>query len=306
MSLSRALWERRRSNPLLVALSVVTVTAMVSWPLADALLRRYEVVHVSPYGFNDFGAYSRAVDSWVSGEAPIYTRAEDGGFHGSYLYPPHVLPLFYPFTQLGFNAGAVMFGLVSLFLLWVGIEAVVEELGYELTVPERVVLAVALFGFQPALWGFKWGQVSTLLTALLCFAFYTHERGNRGHAGSQYLSGLFTALAASVKLFYATSGAHMLGNGRRFLAGVGTGLGLLASSLLVFGFETHRLYLDVLRWGKGWGTDQMPPVDWQTAYYRPLYLLDQFPSRIGIDLPSEWVRHCAGRPCGRRTGARDP
>lgn len=289
MSVSRELWKRRRERPLFVALSVVTVAAMVSWPLADALLRQYNVVHVSPYGFNDFGAYTRAVNNWVSGDAPIYTEADDGGFHGSYLYPPFVLPLFYPFVQLGFTTGAVLFGVFSLFLLWVGIEAVVEQYGYRLAVPERIVLLFALFGFQPALWDFKWGQVSTLLAALLCFAFYAHERGEQGYQNSQYLSGVLTALASSVKLFYATSGAHLLRNSRRFLSGVITGVALLVGSVLVFGLDTHRLYLDVLQWGKGWGTEQLAPFDMQTAYYRPMYLVDQLLNRIGVSLPSEWI-----------------
>lgn len=289
MSVARSLWNLRRERPYFVALSVVTVVSMVCWPLADVLLRRYDVVHVADFGFNDFGAYTGATDNWVSGDAPIYTENEDGGFHGSYLYPPFVLPLFYPFVQLGFDAGPVLFGTFSLFLLWVGIEAVVEELGQTLAVPERIVLLFALFGFQPALWDFKWGQVSTLLAALLCFAFYTHERGERGHTGSQYLSGVLTTLASGVKLFYATSGAHLLRDSRRFLGGVLTGVGLLVGSLLVFGSETHRLYLDVLRWGKGWGTEQLPPADWQTAYYRPLYFLDQLVEKSGLSLPNEWM-----------------
>jgi hypothetical protein len=289
MSLSRELWERRREQPLFVALCIVTVAIVVVWPVVDALLARYELVHVTDYGFNDFGAYAGAVDNSVSGDAPIYTRNEDGGFHGSYLYPPYVLPLFYPFAKLGFETGPVLFGVFSLFLLYVGIEAVVAELGYSLTVPERIVLFFGLFGFHPALWDFKWGQVSTLLAALLCFAFYTHERGQRGHAASAYLSGLFTALAGGVKLFYATAGAHLLRNGRRFAGGVVTGIGLLVSSLVVFGLDTHDLYLDVLTWGKGWGTDQLPPAEWQTAYYRPLFLLDQTIERVGLSLPDAWI-----------------
>ncbi|MFC7059719.1 glycosyltransferase family 87 protein [Halovenus salina] len=289
MSLSRELWKRRHEQPLFVALCVLTVAVVVVWPVVDALLARYDVVHVADYGFNDFGAYSGAVDNWLSGDGPIYTRAEDGGFHGSYLYPPYALPLFYPFAKLGFEAGPVLFGVFSLFLLYVGVEAVVEELGYGLTVPERVVLLFGLFGFHPALWDFKWGQVSTLLAAFLCFAFYTHERGQRGHAGSAYLSGLFTALAGGVKLFYATAGAHMLRNSRRFVGGVLTGVGLLASSVVVFGLDTHELYLEVLTWGKGWGTDQLPPAEWQTAYYRPLYLVDQTVDGIGLSLPNQWI-----------------
>ena len=288
MSVLRALWDCRHERPVFVALSVLTATAMVIWPVADALLARYDVVHVSPYGFNDFGAYAGAVDNWRSGE-PIYTRADDGGFHGSYLYPPFVLPLFYPFTRLDFYAGAVLFGTFSLFLLWVGIEAVVDELGYELAVFERIGLLFALFGFYPALWDFKWGQVSTLLAALLCFAFYAHEQGARGRTSSQYLSGVLTTVGSAVKLFYATSGAHLLRNGRRLASAVGTGIGLLTVSILIFGVETHRLYLDVLTWGKGWGTEQMPPADFQTAYYRPMYMIDQLFETVGLSLPAWWV-----------------
>ncbi len=288
MSLASELWGRRHEHPVLVALSVFTVASMLVWPLVDALLARHEVVHVSPYGFNDFGAYYIAVDNWLSGE-PIYTEADDGGFHGSYLYPPFVLPLFYPFAQLGFNAGGALFGAFSLVLLWVGIEAVLGELGYDLTVAERLLALFALFGFQPALWNFKWGQVSTLLAALLCFAFYAHERGEHGHTGSQYLSGILTALASGVKLFYATSGTHLLRDWRRFLAGVGTAVFVLVASLTAFGWETHRLYLDVLAWGKGWGAGQHPPAPNQTAYYRPLYLFDQLFETLGISLPSAWM-----------------
>ncbi len=289
MSLSRELWKLRRKRPVFVLLTVVTILAMVCWPVADALLRRYEVVHVSPYGFNDFGAYKRAVGNWLSGDAPIYTEADDGGYHGSYLYPPFVLPLFYPFAQLGFETGPVLFGVLSLFLLWVGIEAVIEELGYGLTVLERIVLLFALFGFQPALWDFKWGQISTLLAALLCFAFYTHERGEQGHAGSQYLSGILTTLASSVKLFYATSGAHLLRSSKRFLAGVATGIVLILTSFVVFGLETHRLYFDVLRWGKGWGGQDRPPFETTTAHYRPMYVFHELFERVGLSLPDRVV-----------------
>jgi hypothetical protein len=289
MSIAQSLWKQRRERPLLLVLTAVTIASMVCWPVVQALFSRYDVVHVATYGFNDFGAYAYAVDHWISGDAPIYTRNEGGGFHGSYLYPPHVLPLFYPFSIVEFYTGANLFGFASLVVLWFGILAVGKELGYEPTIPERLVGFVALFGFHPALWDFKWGQISTLLAGLLCFAFYTHERGRRGHAGSQFLSGVLTTLAASVKLFYATAGAHMLRDSRRFVGGMLTGVGLIASSLLVFGWETHRLYLDVLRWGKGWGTGQLPPRDWQTAYYRPLYLFDQLLEKIGLTLPDTWM-----------------
>jgi hypothetical protein len=298
MSLTRRLWALRDEHPGLVVLSVLTVGVMLVWPVVDILLRGVESLHVSPYGFNDFGAYAGAVDAWTEGE-PLYVQDESGSYHGSYLYPPFVVLLFYPFDAVGnFFVGGVLFGFVSLFLLWVGIESVVEELGYRLAVGERLLLFAALFGFHPALWDFKWGQVSTFLAALLCFAFYFHERGNReqstnspssGNAGSRYLGGVLTTLASSVKLFYTTSGAHLLRDRRRFLGAIGTAVVLLAFSILVFGLPVHREYIDVLTWGKGWGTEQRPPFMAQPAYYRPLYLVDQFLATLGLDLPNVWI-----------------
>lgn len=302
MSLAGKLWDLRRDRPGFVFLSLLTVSAMVVWPAVDAWLRQIEAIHVAPYGFNDFTAYGFAVESWLAGE-PIYIEQEDGGYHGSYLYPPVVLPVFYPFTRLGFGPGAVVFGLFSIFLLWVAIEGIVETFGYRLSVPERIVSIFALFGFHPILWDFKWGQVSTLLAAILCFAFYAHERGRqpskqasqsdprRVRTGTrlQYISGILTTLGSSFKLFYAPAGAHLLRSKDRFVPAVVTGVVLIALSLLVFGVSTNRTYLDVLAWGKGWGTEQFAPVQRQVAYYRPLYLVDQFVATFGIQLPSVWV-----------------
>ncbi|WP_436935396.1 glycosyltransferase family 87 protein [Halovenus marina] len=288
MSLSRQLWNRRHDRPGFVALSIVTVLTMVCWPVVDAWLQTVEAIHVSDYGFNDFSAYSSAVEGWLQDEE-IYVQNESGGYHGSYLYPPFVIPLFYPFAKLGFEAGPVLFGVLSLVLLWVGVEAVVEELGYGLTVPERILTLFALFGFHPQLWDFKWSQISTLLAALLCFGFYTHERGDRGLWGRQWLSGLLTTFGSSVKIFYATAGAHLLRDRNRLVSALVTAGGLLAVSLLVFGIDTNLAYLDVLRWGKGWGTEQFAPYMNLTAYYRPFYLVDQFVASFGLSLPNVWV-----------------
>jgi len=288
MSVAGALWSRRREQPLLVIISVVTVCTLVVWPVVDALLNTIDAIHSSPYGFNDFGVYSLTVEAWLDGE-PIYVENEDGGYHGSFLYPPFVLPLFYPFARLGFEAGPVLFGTLSLFLLWVGIEGVAETFGARLSAPERIVLLFALFGFHPALWDFKWAQVSTLLAALLSFSYLAHDRGEQSYEGSTYLSGVLTTVGSAVKLFYATAGAHLLRDHKRFGSAVATAGALLVGSLLVFGVSTHRAYLDVLTWGKGWGTAQHPPVEWQTAYYRPFYLVDQLIASLGIALPNVWI-----------------
>jgi peptide/nickel transport system permease protein len=54
---------------------------------------------------------------------------------------------------------------------------------------------------------------------------------------------------------------------------------LVGVSLAVFGIEAHLTYLDVLRWGKGWGPNQPAPLWDTTAAYRPLHVVG------GIALP---------------------
>ncbi|MHB9288076.1 glycosyltransferase family 87 protein [Halobacteriales archaeon Cl-PHB] len=271
MSLARRLWDMRRERPLFVALSVLTLAALLTWPLVEATIRQYE--WVTNFRFYDFGAYSTAVDAAFSGDQ-IYVPNEDGGYHGSYLYPPVILLFFYPFATFPFQVGAVFLGLTSLFLLWVAVDAVAAQLGYDLRLHERVLLLVALYGFQPQLFDFKMGQVGTMLAAVLAFAFYQHERQHStGSRLAAFASGALTTLGSSVKLFYATSGAHLLRDTRRFAGAVLAAAGLAVLSVATFGVEVHLNYLNVLLWGKGWGGVQHLPHMGRPAYFRPLYVL---------------------------------
>lgn len=281
----------RRDRPRFVAVTALTIGLLAVWPVVDFGLR--EAGLFTPFGFNDFGAYTGALDRWATGE-PIYVRNEDGSYHGSFLYPPITLVVFYPFATFGFPTGAVLLSGVSLVLLWVGLDAVTRSLGYDLLVRERLALLVVLVGFQPALRDFKWAQISTLLTALLCFAFCAHELGeHRRPAGrlTRYASGAFTTIGSAFKLFFAPAGAHLLRDRDRFVAAMATA-GLLAlASVAVFGIEPHRQYIDVLLWGKGWGRP-IPPELWDTsAAYRPLYFLGEFgmPVRLAVLVGVVWL-----------------
>lgn len=285
MALARSLWRRRSDRPLLFAVSALTVAVFVSWLYVDYRLRGLDLA--TPFGFNDFGAYYNAVARWQAGEA-LYLPDGDGGFHGTYLYPPVTVLLFYPFYTFEFLTAAVLFSALSLVLLWIGLDAVVGRLGYRLTVGERLALLLFLFVFHPGLRDFKWGQVSTLVAALLCFAFYAHELAEETASGestadgrlkrtaTQVASGALTTLASAFKLFVATSGAHLLRNRTRLASALGTAVVLVVASLWVFGPDAHWAYLDVLRWGKGWGATE-PVSEWDTgAAYRPLYAFGRF------------------------------
>ncbi|QLD89042.1 DUF2029 domain-containing protein [Natronomonas salina] len=290
MALARALWRRRSEQPRLFAVTVLAVAVFAGWLYVDYRLRGLGLA--TPFGFNDFGAYYNAVARWQAGET-LYLRDGDGGFHGSYLYPPVTVLAFYPLYALEFLTAAVLFSALSLVLLWVGLDAVVRRLGYRPTVGERLALLLFLFVFHPALRDFKWGQVSTLLAALLCFAFYAHEvaeetagaereDGRLKRTAAQIASGALTTLASAFKPFVAASGAHLLRNRLRLAGAIGAAVLLVGASLWVFGPDAHWRYLEVLRWGKGWGTTE-PVRRWDTgAAYRPLYAFGRFQPALSL------------------------
>lgn len=267
----------REERPRFVALSLLTVAVLVAWPVVDFFIGQASNVYVT-YTFNDWAAYTGALDSWTAG-GPVYQQAPDGGYHGSYLYPPVMLAAFYPFATFEFTTGAILMGGLSLVVLWIGLVASARLLGYEMGLIEKLVSFVALFGFYPALRDFKWGQVATMLAAFLTLAFYAQELGEREDdlsAWARYASGLLTTVGSGFKLFFATSGAHLLRDRKRFAGAMTAAGALVVLSFAVFGPDVHQSYLDVLTWGKGWG-DRLPSAYWDgnavTSIYRPLYVL---------------------------------
>jgi hypothetical protein len=302
MSVLARLWRHRRRRPLTVAVSVGVLAFLLAYPLFDWWLRASKVAgmagleRVTPFTFNDFSAFTGAVDNWYAGES-IYTK-ENGSYHGSYLYPPAYVFLFVPFFELqgaelltalpfadgGFEGGAMAWELFSIGVLWVGLQFVVDELGYRLAAFERVGLLWLLFGFQPLLFSFKWGQTGAFQAGLLCFAFVGLARGQpraTGGRAARLASGALTTIASGMKPFYATSGAHLLRNRDRFLGAVAGGVGLAVVSLVV-GVDQVLGYWDVLTWGKGWTGDPRPPWFWGPTYYRPLYVFESLSRELGL------------------------
>lgn len=298
----RRLWAR---YPGTAALAGLTLAVLLVWPVLDVHFKTLEIG--TEFRYFDYGVYSGTVDAWLESgplhwgdPEAIYEMNEDGNYHGSYLYPPITLLFFVPFTVFPFYRAGTILGGVSLIALWLGVEAVAAALGYRLRIWERFVLLGALFGFHPLVFTFKMGQVPTILTAALCFAFASMEAGatepdaddagtavaDGGGADAEtsgpaavgrrfrsYASGALTTIGSSMKLYYATAGAHMLQDRRRLMGGLATAAGLFVASVAIFGVETHLAYFDVLTWGKGWGADPRTPELWMPAYYRPLYVL---------------------------------
>ena len=265
MSLLRRLWDRRERRPVFVWVTLLTAGVFLVYPFVDYWLRSAGVA--SEFLFRDYGAYDAAIERWLNGEA-IYQRAEDGGFHGTYLYPPVVLFLFWPFaTQLPFRTAAMAWMVVSVAVLWVGLQALVAALGYDLRWYERLGALWLMAGFHPLLLGVKLGQTVALQAGLLCLAAAATLGGDDWRRSA---SGVLTGVVGVVKPAYAPVGAHLLRSPRRLKAAVATGLVALWVSIRAFGAETHRIYLDILWWGIEKGGSARPPGLWLPPYYKPL------------------------------------
>ncbi|MFC7140274.1 glycosyltransferase family 87 protein [Halosimplex aquaticum] len=264
------LWDLRDERPLFVALCLVTIVLLVLYPFVDWWLRSIEVA--GAYRYHDFGAFRAAVERWHAGEA-LYQRAEDGGFHGSYLYPPVVLPLFLPFEGLDHRAAGQTWALLSVVGLWLALQLVVRSVGGRLQSWERVGLLWLLAGFHPLLFALKLGQLAPFMAALLCVALVALANTGEHSRAFQYLSGAVTAVVGVIKFAYAPVGAHLLADWRRFVGAIGAGVALAVISLLWFGVDVHRTYLEVLLWGVGQGSGSRPPTLWLPGYYKPLHWL---------------------------------
>lgn len=268
MAAVRQLWELRDDRPLFVSASVLLGVSLLAYYAIDWHLRGAGIS--TPFRYYDWGAYYGAVTTWEAGE-PLY-EAEDGDFHGEYLYAPVFIGLFDLFLTDAVESGRA-WATVTLLTTWVGLQAIARAAGLRLHAAERVLLLVLLFGFQPALFGFKMGQVSLFLAGLLAMAFATLEWDRRHDSrAARIASGGFTTLGSSMKLFYAASGAHLLRNPDRFFGAILALIGLIGVSLTTYGVDPHVGYLEVLLWGKGWEPGRHPSL-WMPAYFRPLWVL---------------------------------
>jgi len=251
-------------HPAFVAVAALLVAFHLAYPAVDWWLRAADIAPA--FDFWDFGAYRGGVERWQAG-GTVYVENEDGGYHGTFLYPPVALLLFAPFV--GHPFGPEAWVLASALLLWVGMIGVVEALVGSRSWGERLLFGWFLCGFQPLVLASKMGQTAAFMGGLLCFAFIALERGAESRP-ARFASGALTAVVGVVKLAYAPVAAHLLADRDRFAGAVVAGVGLVTVSLLVFGLERHLTYVEVLAWGVGQGGATRSPALWLAPYFRPL------------------------------------
>ena len=263
MSLLRRLRTLRGERPGFVAVACLALATLATYPAVDWYLRALDIA--PRFGFWDFGAYAAATDRWAAGGS-LYVRNGDGGYHGSYLYPPVALLAFAPLLlTLPFRPAVLLWTAVTVGLMWIALQRLATALGADFHPLERLGALALVVGFHPVLLSAKLGQTAAALGAILTFAASASLRGR------DYLSGALTACCGVIKLPYAPAGAHLLGDRRRFAGAVAGGGALLLVSFLAFGVDAHRTFLGVLAWGIGEGTAARSPRIWLPPYYRPFY-----------------------------------
>ncbi len=296
MSAIDTLLSLREDRPWFVVLCFLTVATLAVFPFVDWWLRSQGLI--GGFRYFDFGAYRVALNRWQAGES--FYRRSDGGFHGTFLYPPIVLLLFLPFESFSHSTAGAVWDVLSLGLLWIGLQGVVRTVGYGLDWWERAGLLWLLAGFHPLLVSMKLGQMAPFLGGLLCVGFVTLTRGEAGSRSGRVLSGSLTAVVGVIKLSYAPVGAHLLRDRVRFFAALVTGLCLAGVSVLLFGIQPHRTYLEVLAWGIGRGTGSRPPTLWLPPYYRPLHWLPGAQLVRGLAVAGVIGAVVRGRPADHR------
>jgi alpha-1,2-mannosyltransferase len=259
-----------KDHPVLVATASVVIAVLLSYPIVDWVLRANELA--PPFGYWDFGAYTSALFRVLHNE-PMYVTNDQGGYFGTYLYPPFFVLFVWPFYELfEFGTAALLWQVTTVLFLWLSLQPVIRYLGHELRLWERGVLLWLLIGFHPLLFSVKQGQISAFLAGFLTLAVLGLLRAeDNAHRGAGYASGIVTAIVGTTKLVYGAVGAHLLADRTRFLGGLAGGLGIVLISLVVFGIDPHVGYYDVLRWGKQ--GPPSPPWLWMRTYFHPLYAL---------------------------------
>jgi len=114
-----------------------------------------------------------------------------------------------------------------------------------------------------------------MLTAALGFSLAALLAGrSRSHAA-------LITVPVLVKAYMAPFGAALLKDTREMFTAIGTGLGIIIASVILFGLNEHIAYLEVLLQGKGWGVTVQ---NWHQATYVPLAIMGPLQPIVKVGL----------------------
>lgn len=246
--------------------------AFVTLPFGVLLLKLTGIADGT--NFYDFGAYYNAGERMVNGY-PLYdwTTTYPGvtdlpNSPDRYLYAPIISLLFAPFTFLPYEISALAWASISTFVYISGITVFLRSFDTEMSLKEWLVIWSSALGFGPFVVTFISGQITAIVTGLLCISAASLHSENRYSSKN---AGAILAIPVAVKAYYAPVCAPLLREKRRFFAGASAVTALIVASLVVFGIDTMVSYVELLANGKGWGEAVDPPKVWNINDFHPFY-----------------------------------
>lgn len=226
--------------------------------------------------FYDFGAYYNAGERVVNGY-PLYdwtttypsvTELPDSP--DRYLYAPLISLLFVPFTYLPYRISAIAWTTLSVSIYLTGISVFLQSLNDDISLKNWLIIWTGSLGFGPFVVTFISGQVTAIVTGLLCLAAAGLHRENQT---ASFTGEAILAVPVTIKAYYAPVGAPLLRDKRRLLVAATAVAGVMIGGLFVFGVDTTINYFRVLSEGKGWGEATDPPSMWNINDFHPFYYL---------------------------------
>jgi hypothetical protein len=270
----------RRRRSVLTGVFLLSLAVSISTVLALFYIGKLKVTFMDFFVYYQVGdrvlqagdIYLQTYPSTFSSEFAHGIRAFSISSGNRWLYIPISALAFVPFSMLPAHIAVFLWTGVSVSALIAGCWSLLSEHS-NLSIKSRTIVSVSVILYYPLLLTLERGQVTTLLTAVLCFSASNIKNGNK--EGGLLQNTLFI-IPAAIKPFYMPYGYPLLINRKRLLKTLFAGGSIMAVSILTFGIESHINYVDFLLWGKTWGSLSRPPVSWTAYIFRPMYAILPF------------------------------
>lgn len=249
-----------------------------------AVVSLYRMNTGMPLQLLDFSSFFYAADAVFNGDLSPYSRALAESYGERldlkvypFIYPPCALPVFFPFSLLGYDAGAVLMMAANAGAFAYLVVKLADLPLRQIATPQIVILClVILVVFDPitrTMWN---GQINLFVTILILLAWDDSARGRSIRAG--VLLGLATVLKtypAVLFLVFLVRWDH-----RALAAGAATVCGFIGLSLLLMPVAYWHEWLFVVAPSGGYA---QTPFELLTAGHPKNQSLNGLFSRLTAD-----------------------
>lgn len=174
--------------------SLIKMETLKKWFILTFFLFSLEVLLRSLFlGFYpDFSVYYYATKAHIEGLNPY---SQGLNLFAPFMYPPTLLPIFYPFVNLSYNLAEKIWVVLSLLLLFPSLFLLSKLFKQKIFSHVSLFLYSLVFLSFPLKFTLGMGQINTFILLLVILFLYFLEKKRL------FLSGIFLGLAIAFKLF---------------------------------------------------------------------------------------------------------